>query len=78
VVGEEGNVRSSVSKSGEPDLKASQSIVEVLAQFFVCEHRLRFAVGGGHEAHGDGAGLLRTERTDLAIVENAQQLGLIG
>ena len=60
----------------QDDLDDAKPVVEVFAKGAVLDHLLEVAVRGGDHARLGAFGLLRAQRLELAILDDAQQLGL--
>src|SRR5947207_14762922 len=76
MLGERWNVLAAVAQRGQHHLDDVEAIEEVLTEAPLADPRREVAVGGGDHAHVDGRGLRRTEPSDFAALERAEELDL--
>ena len=70
------DVLAALAQRRHSDLDHAQPVVEVGAEASGGDLGREVAIGGRDHAHVDGAGLVRADPLDDAVLEHAQQLGL--
>ena len=78
VLGQEQDVSTAGAQGRHLDVDHVDAEVEVLAEAAVLHERAQVAVRGGDHAHVEGQLLVTAHRTQRALLEGAQQLGLEG
>ena len=75
-LGEGGNVFLVVAQGGHVDVEDVEAVVEIVAQLAAGDGFFGNLVGGGQDADIDGGFGLAAEAAQLAVFEDAEQLGL--
>src|SRR2546428_2038061 len=78
MIDQERNVVAAVAERGDLDADDVEAEVEILAKPLGLDQIFETAVRGRDDAHVDVARGLRADRTDLAVLEHAQELALHG
>ncbi len=76
MVGEREQVLGALAQRRQVDVHDVEAVVEILAEGARLEARVEVLVGGGDDAHVDALGPRGAERPDLALLQDAQELGL--
>src|SRR5258706_5306681 len=76
--GEGCDVLRALPQGSQADLEAAQPVVKVLPKGPLRQHPLRVAVGCRQEANRDRPSLAGSHASDLPIIEDSQELGLVG
>src|SRR5690606_36352437 len=76
VIDKERDVLEAVAQRWHRERDDIEAIEEVLAEGAVGDALLEVLVGGGDDADIDDAAFVGAERTDLALLDGAQKLGL--
>ena len=76
VLGQRQDVLGAVAQRRQVDVDDVQPVEQVLAEAAVRQALFQILVGGGDDAHVDLLAARRPQRPDLALLQDAQQLGL--